>query len=208
MNQKGVRFDMTQTIEEIRQENLTIEISRLFPRQGEWTEADYFRLPESNKIIELSEGRLIISPSPTDRHQEISLNLSLLFAGYVKLHRLGVVRYSPLDVRLYEGVVREPDIIFMGNEHLDRITDKWGVPDLVLEILSEGTAKVDREDKYLEYQRAGVLEYWIVDPFKQNVEIYTLEHGNYSLYGKWGTGDIAKSKLLDGFEVSIDEIMI
>ncbi|MDQ1329138.1 MAG: hypothetical protein QG641_2427, partial [Candidatus Poribacteria bacterium] len=58
---------MTETIEEIRQENLTIEILRLFPRQGEWTEADYFRLPESNRIIELSEGRLIISPSPTPK---------------------------------------------------------------------------------------------------------------------------------------------
>ena len=199
---------MTQTIEEIRQENLTIDILRLFPRQGEWTEADYFRLPESNRIIELSEGRLIISPSPTDRHQEILLSLLILFANYVKSHRLGIVRCSPLDVRLYEGVVREPDITFMANEHRDRITDKWGVPDLVMEILSEGTAKVDREDKYLEYQRAGVLEYWIVDPFEQSIEIYTLEHGNYSLFGKWGTGESAKSKLLDGFEVSIDEIMI
>ncbi len=63
-----VGLDMTQTIEEIRQENLTTEILRLFPRQGEWTEADYFRLPESNRIIELSEGRLIISPSPTEQH--------------------------------------------------------------------------------------------------------------------------------------------
>ena len=209
---------MTQTIEEIRQENLTIDILRLFPRQGEWTEADYFRLPESNRIIELSEGRLIISPSPTEQHQKISSNLYFLLKIYIREKKLGEVRYSPLDVRLYEGVVREPDIIFMGNEHLDRITDKWGVPDLVVEILSEGTAKVDREDKYLEYQRAGVLEYWIVDPFEQSIEIYTLEHGNYSLFGKWGTGEsvlpllggtrIAKSKLLDGFEVSIDEIMI
>jgi Uma2 family endonuclease len=115
---------------------------------------------------------------------------------------------APMDTRLYEGVVRQPDIAFMSNEHLDRITDKWGVPDLVVEILSEGTAEIDKEDKYLEYQRAGVLEYWIVDPFKQSVEIYTLEHGNYTLYGISGTGESAKSKLLDGFEVSIDEIMI
>ena len=78
----------------------------------------------------------------------------------------------------------------------------------LLLVLSKGTAKVDKEDKFQEYERAGVQEYWIVDPFKQNVEIYTLEHGNYSLFGKWGTGEIAKSKLLDGFEVSIDEIMI
>jgi Uma2 family endonuclease len=199
---------MTQTIEEIRQENLTIEILRLFPRQGEWTEADYFRLPESNRIIELSEGRLIISPSPTAQHQRVSIRLTFLLTNYVFPRKLGELVTAPMDTRLYEGVVRQPDIEFMSNEHLDRITDKWGVPDLVVEILSEGTAEIDKEDKYLEYQRAGVLEYWIVDPFKQSVEIYTLEHGNYSLYGISGTGDIAKSKLLDGFEVSIDEIMV
>jgi Uma2 family endonuclease len=199
---------MAQTIEEIRQENLTIEILPLFPRQGEWTEADYFRLPESNKIIELSEGRLIISPSPTPKHQDISARLFLILGNYVYSNNLGKLVAAPMDTRLYEGVVRQPDIAFMSNEHLDRITDKWGVPDLVVEILSEGTAEIDKEDKYLEYQRAGVLEYWIVDPFKQSVEIYTLEHGNYSLYGISGTGDIAKSKLLDGFEVSIDEIMV
>jgi Uma2 family endonuclease len=199
---------MTQTIEEIRQENLTIEILPLFPRQGEWTEADYFRLPESNRIIELSEGRLIISPSPTPNHQRVSIRLTFLLTNYVFPRKLGELVTAPMDTRLYEGVVRQPDIEFMSNEHLDRITDKWGVPDLVVEILSEGTAEIDKEDKYLEYQRAGVLEYWIVDPFKQSVEIYTLEHGNYSLYGISGTGDIAKSKLLDGFEVSIDEIMV
>ncbi len=128
---------------------------------------------------------------------------------YVLSNKLGKIVMSPMDTRLWEGKVRQPDIVFMSNEHLDRTIEKtWGVPDLVVEILSEGTAKVDKEDKYLEYQKAGVLEYWIVDPFKQNVEIYTLEHGNYSLFGKWGTGEIAKSKLLDGFEVSIDEIMI
>jgi len=166
---------MTQTIEEIRQDNFTTEILRLFPRQGEWTEADYFRLPESNRIIELSEGRLIISPSPTPKHQDISVRLTILFGNYIFSHNLGKLVAAPTDTRLYEGVVRQPDIEFMSNEHLDRITDKWGVPDLVIEILSEGTAKVDKEDKYLEYQRAGVLEYWIVDPFNQNVEIYTLE---------------------------------
>jgi len=200
---------MTQTIEEIRQENLTIDILRLFPRQGEWTEADYFRLPETNRIIELSEGRLIISPSPTEQHQIILGRSYLFFGNYILSNKLGKVVTSPMDVRLWEGKVRQPDIVFMSNERQDRTTEGlWGVPDLVVEILSEGTAKVDKEDKYLEYQRAGVLEYWIVNPFKQNVEIYTLEHGNYSLFGKWGTGEIAKSKLLYGFEVSIDEIMI
>lgn len=199
---------MTQAIEEINQENLTTEILRLFPRQGKWTEADYFRLPETNSIIELSEGRLIISPSPTPKHQRISLNLSLLFANHVRSSKLGELCYAPLDVRLWEGNIRQPDIAFMSNEHLDRITEEsWGVPDFVIEITSESTAKDDKGDKFQEYQRAGILEYWIVDPFKQDIEVYTLENGTYIRLGKWGPGEIAKSKLLNGFEVSIDEIM-
>jgi Uma2 family endonuclease len=199
---------MTQTIEEIRQENLTIEISRLFPRQGKWTEADYFRLPETNRIIELSEGRLIISPSPTTQHQMILGSLFSTLRTHVTSNKLGMIVISPMDVRLKKGIIRQPDIIFMSNEHLDRITNKrWGIPDLAIEVTSPGTKKEDRKDKYAEYEKAGIKEYWIVDPFKQNVEIYILEHGNYSLFGKWGTGEMAKSKLLDGFEISIDEIM-
>jgi Uma2 family endonuclease len=199
---------MTQAIEEINQENLTTEILRLFPHQGEWTEADYFRLPETNRIIELSEGRLIISPSPTEQHQMILGSLFSTLRNHVTSNKLGKIIISPMDVRLWEGKVRQPDIAFMSNEHLDRTTEKmWGVPDLVVEILSEGTAKVDKEDKFQEYQRTGVLEYWIVDPFKQSIDVYTLENGTYIRLGKWGPGEIAKSKLLDGFEVSIDEIM-
>jgi len=201
---------MTQTIEKTSQDKrLTTEIARLFPRQGEWTESDYFRLPETNQIVELSEGRLIITPAPKPKHQKISLNLSFLFITYVRSQKSGELAYAPIDVRLWEGNVRQPDIAFMSNEHLDRITEElWGVPDLVVEILSEGTTKEDRINKFFEYLRAGVLEYWIVDPFKQSIEIYVLENGVYELLGKWGVGEIAKSKLLDGFEVSIDEVMV
>lgn len=201
---------MTQTIEiEISQNGQpTKEILSLFPEQGKWTEEDYFRLPETNKIIELSEGRLIITPAPTEQHQKISLNLSVAMSTYVKLHKLGEVRYSPLDVRLYYGVIRQPDIVFMSNQHKDRITEKyWGVPDLVMEIVSEATEKEDRVIKFFEYLKAGVLEYWIVDPFRQTIEVFTLENGTYITFGKWGIGEIAKSKLLDGFEVKVDEVI-
>ncbi len=199
---------MAQAVEISQEEELTMEIARLFPKQGEWTEADYFRLPETNMIVELSGGRLIISPSPTPKHQKISNKLNFLICSYIFNNNLGEVVTAPMDTRLYEGVVRQPDIEFMSNEHLDRITEKmWGVPDLVVEVLSESNDKEDKEDKYLEYQRAGVSEYWIVDPFKQSIEVYTLENGAYELFGKWGIGEIAKSKLLEGFEVKVDEIM-
>jgi len=201
---------MTQTIEiEISQNGQpTKEIVSLFPKQGEWTEDDYFRLPETNRIIELSEGRLIITPSPTEKHQRISLNLLLQIANYVKTHKLGEVRHSPLDVRLYRGVIREPDIVFMSNEHRDRITEKyWGVPDLIVEILSESTEKEDRVTKFFEYLKAGVCEYWIVDPFRQTIEVFVLENETYVTFGKWGIGETAKSKLLDGLEVNVKEVI-
>ena len=204
---KGV-IPMPQTVEIIQDEQLTIEIARLFPRQGKWTEADYFRLPETNRIIELSEGRLIITPSPTSQHQRILSKLFLSLGDHITSNNLGDIVMSPMDTRLWEGKVRQPDIAFMSNEHLDRITEQlWGVPDLVVEILSEGTANIDKEDKYFEYQKAGVQEYWIVDPFNQSIEVYTLKNGIYEIFGKWGTGEIAKSKLLDSFKVSVDSIM-
>jgi len=199
---------MAQPIEEIRPQESLIGLLKIFPRQGEWTEADYFHLPETNKIIELSEGRLIISPSPTTQHQQIVNRLNFLLYSHVLNNSLGEVVTSPMDVRLWKGNIRQPDIIFMSNKNRKRITRRYfGVPDLVMEILSKGTAKVDKEDKFQEYEKAGVLEYWIVDPFKKGINVYTLENGIYVLFGKWGIGEIAKSKLLGGFEVSIDKVM-
>ena len=199
---------MAQTVRANQNKKLTTKIACLFPKQGDWTESDYFRLPETNRIVELSEGRLIITPSPTEQHQMVLGNLFVLFKMHIRSKKLGKVLTSPMDVRLYEGVIRQPDIVFMSNEHNDRTTEElWGVPDLVVEILSKGTIKEDREKKFKEYQNARVQEYWIVDPFKKIIAIYTLENGTFELFGKWGQGEIAKSKLLTGFEVSVDDVM-
>jgi len=200
---------MSKVSKEISQnDELAIEIGNLYPRQGEWTEEDYFHLPETNRIIELSEGRLTITPSPTDRHQRVLGELYFLLRSYVGAKKLGEIRMSPMDTRLWKGKIRQPNIVFMSNEHLDRITEvRWGIPDLVVEVLSKETVRVDREDKYLEYQKAGVQEYWIVDPSKQNIEVCTLENRTYVTFGKWGTGEVAKSKLLASFEVSVDDVM-
>jgi len=199
---------MSQTIEIHSTGEPITEIADLFPRQGKWTEKDYFSLPETNRIIELSKGRLIITPAPATKHQDISLNLSILIGAYVKLNKSGKVCYSPLDVRLSEGLIRQPDIAFMSEEHKHRIAKQyWGVPDLVMEITSEGTSKSDREDKFHEYEEAGIPEYWIVDPDAKTIEIHALEKGAYVLLDRYGIGDIARSKLLDGFEAAVDDVI-
>ena len=198
---------MSQAIEEILAEDRVWEIARLFPRQGEWTEKDYFSLPETNRKVELSEGRLIIPASPTTKHQRISFRLSLLIGNHVLGNNLGEVVAAPMDVWLYEDTVRQPDIVFMNNEHRDRITENmWIIPDLVMEILSENNIEEDRICKFNQYQKAGIPEYWIVDPFENTIMVFVLANGAYVLFGNWGAGDIAHSKLLTGFRVIVDGI--
>jgi len=200
---------MARTLEELgREEKLTVEILELFPRQGEWTEEDYFKLPETNRIIELSEGRLIITPAPTTQHQRVLGKLYLSICSYLLKNDIGEIVVAPLDVRLWKDKIRQPDIVFMSNEHRDRISEKyWGAPDLVMEIISESTAKEDRTEKFYDYANAGVLEYWIVDPLNKSIEVFALENGAYVLFGKWRAGESAKSKLLTGFEVNVGDIM-
>ncbi len=207
---------MTQTIEELQAEDRVLEVAKLFPRQGEWTERDYFSLPETNSIVELSKGRLTIITSQTFTHQKILGRITIILGEYIRSNNLGEILYAPMNVKLGKDLIRQPDMIFMSNEHQDRIMEElWGVPDLVVEILSKGTIKTDRKDKYQEYQKAGVSEYWIVDPFQQTVEVFTfateclakkLENGAYVLFGKWGIGEIAHSKLLTGFQVAVNSV--
>jgi len=186
----------------------TIEILQFFPLQGEWTEEDYFNLPETNHFVELSEGRLIVPDMPGDKHQYVVGELFVIMKDFVRKNKLGQVRISPLPVKLWKGKVREPDILFMSTEHSDRIGEAfWGVPDLAVEVLSKNNVKTDKTDKFSEYAKAGVSEYWIVDPVMQTIEIFVLKDIEYELFGKWGIRDIALSKLLGGLEIAVEDIM-
>ena len=191
----------------MREEREFAPIAELFPPQGEWTERDYFSLPETNRIVELSEGRIAVPPHPTYSHQEALKRLFLRLNAFVEEGGLGIVELAPLPVRLWPGKIREPDIFFIAKEHSDRIGEKvCGVPDLVVEIVSPGTEQVDRGRSTSNTPRAGVRECWIVDPEGRSVEVYVLRGGAYELQGKYKPGDRARSGLLSGFEVNVEEI--
>lgn len=183
-------------------------VAELYPPQGQWTEADYFALPDTNRYVELSEGRLIMPPHPTYRHQTALQNVFLNLQAFVELHRLGVVRFAPLPVRLWPGKIREPGIVFVAQEHADRIGEQvLGVPDLVVEVISPSTLTTDRVEKFYEYARAGVREYWMVDPEERAIEVYVLREGAYVLGGKYRPGETARSGLLVGLEISVGEVL-
>lgn len=191
------------------------EIVDLFPRQGEWTEQEYNALPEKNRIVELCDGRVVIPDLPGYSHQYAVGELFAILRAFIREHELGSVALAPLRVRLWPGRIREPDIVFMRRDHADRISEEcWGVPDLTVEVISphtpqsSGTEHVDRGDKLSEYARAGVAEYWLVDPGAPVIEIYVLEEGAYHLAGRWRAGEVARSRLLPGLAVPVASLTL
>ncbi len=186
---------------------LTLEVAQLWPPRGQWTEADYFALPDTNRYIELSEGELIMPPHPTDTHQATVGQMYRHLWDFVEQHNLGTVRFAPLPVRLWLGKIREPDILFVSHEHADRIGEQYyGPPDLLMEVLSASTQCTDRLEKLAEYAQAGIAEYWIVDPEAQTIEVFYLRQDAYILLDKWGVGETAWSALLKGFAIAVGDV--
>lgn len=185
------------------------EVAQLFPRQGDWTETDYWALPETNRIVELSNGRLIVPPMPTDLHQLIVGNIHAILRAFLRQHKIGRVRMAPLPIRLWEGKLCEPDVIVMLGSHLERIDADgqfWGVPDLVIEVLSPGTKNIDRDEKKREYAHAGIPEYWIVVPDTQTIEVYHLDNVTYAHSATYISADRAETSLLPGFVLDVAEV--
>jgi Uma2 family endonuclease len=107
-------------------------------------------MPESLQPMELVYGRVREPPSPRYGHQSVVTHLAALLDQHVRQHDLGKVCVSPMDVVLDDAaaLVVQPDIVFVATPHLDRIRERiWGAPDLVVEVLSRGTAKRDRTTK-------------------------------------------------------------
>ncbi len=165
----------------------------------------------SDKRYELLDGDIVMVPSPTATHQEVSRNLGFLLLAHVRPRRLGKVFYAPLDVVFGDGREREvaqPDVLFVSAERRGIIHDDAirGAPDLVAEILSPGTETRDRGYKKSLYARCGVAEYWIVDPIGKAVEVHALGDAGYALTGRFRKGDPFASPLFPGFALPLDEV--
>ncbi len=181
-------------------------ILALLPSPGDWTEAEYFPLADRGRLVELSDGELEVLPLPTWFHQSVLLRLSFSLHAFAMAHKLGMICFAPLPARLWPGKVREPDLMFMSAAHADRIGTYWGVPDLAVEILSEGTEHKDRVVKRSEYAQAGITEYWIVDPEALTVEVLRLQGPAYASVAVFGVGDVLRSAMFGGWEIALAEL--
>jgi Uma2 family endonuclease len=200
---------MTTTVFESPVRELPIPVEREWPPQGKWTYEDYRRLPDDGWIYEVIEGELYISSTPTPIHQENKGNLFVAFRGYGKKYDAGKVYGAPIDV-LLPGLATpvQPDVLFIVKSRLDIVKEDRieGAPDVIGEILSPWNWNVDRREKFRTYAKAGVREYWIVDPRVRTIELYVLRQGTYELIGKYGVGETVRSEVLPGFEVEVEEV--
>ena len=182
---------------------LTWEIAQLFPAQGHWSEEEYLAL-DTNHLIELSLGQLEVLPMPTQSHQLLVIALFELLRNFVREGQLGTVLLAPMRVQLWPGKFREPDILFMRSEHDDRRSDRfWEGADLVMEVVSPDDPERDKVTKRREYARAGIPEYWIVDPADLSITVLTLQGQEYALHGEFSSGETATSLLLNRFAVEV-----
>jgi Uma2 family endonuclease len=178
------------------------------PIETRLTYEDYCLLPNDGKRYEIIDGELFVTPSPLRRHQLVLANLLYYLTDFVKKHNLGTVYPAPFDVVFSQYDVVEPDILYVSKERASVVTEKnvQGAPDLVVEVLSESTAKIDRTAKLKLYARYGVAEYWVIDPEVCSAEIYRLVPGGYELASQLDSSQALTSPLFPGFALSLAKV--
>jgi len=178
------------------------------PTQGQWTYADYARLPDDGQRYEVINGVLYMTPAPGTEHQGVSNLIATFLTLHVQLAGMGKVFSAPTDVELAPGFVVQPDVLVIGAARLHLITPSRivGPPDLVVEVTSPGTAGYDRREKQDAYARAGVPEYWIADPHAQTVEVLILEADAYRSQGVFRGQARLPSRVIAAFPVPVAQL--
>ncbi len=161
-------------------------------------------------MAELVEGKLEILPMPTWKHPLIVKYLTAAVETYVTQYGLGgVTLFAPLPAPLFPGTIREPDVLYVRPQNVP--TNPSGYPsqlDLVMEVVSEGTEVRQRDyvDKRADYARAGITEYWIVDPELVRVTVLSLTEGAYQVHCERGAGETARSAMFADFVIEVDNV--
>ncbi|MDP9069117.1 MAG: Uma2 family endonuclease [Actinomycetota bacterium] len=180
---------------------MAVEPRRLF------TYTDLQAFPEDNLRREIIDGELFVTAAPRIRHQRVVATLTYLLGAYSR-ERGGEVFPAPTDVFFTDTNVVEPDVLFVRGDHLDRLGDRFvrSAPDLVVEISSPSTRKLELVRKRELYERFGVPEYWYVDLDVDLVHIYRLSEG-YGLARIVGRGETIEAMSLPGLVVRVDDLL-
>ena len=140
---------------------------------------EYLQLPDDEFKYELVDGVVVLSPSPEPKHQQVLSEVIYQLKAYLRSHPAGSC-YPETDIRLDVKLVYRPELVFLRKE---RVRENWKriqcAPDLVLEVISPESRRYDAETKKGDYERFGVKEYWLIDPYQQMMLFYRLESGRF-----------------------------
>jgi Uma2 family endonuclease len=174
------------------------------------TYEDYVLLPEDGQRHEIIDGEHYVSPAPFVPHQELLVELTMRLGSFVKAHHLGRFLIAPTDVLLSVHDIVQPDLLFVSTERagIVELENIKGAPDLVIEILSKGTRRLDERIKLEAYARCGVREYWLFDGFRKGVQVWKREDRGFQQQPSLSAaaGDVLTSPLLPGLELPLAEI--
>lgn len=183
-------------------------------KKARYTFADCLTWDE-NERIEIIDGEAFLMAAPSSIHQEISMEISRQLANYLEGKQCRVYP-APFDVRLFEkdgetpadvDTVVEPDISVVCDKSKIDMYGCKGAPDLVVEILSPSSLRNDRLVKLRLYQRAGVREYWIVDPENKTVQVFLSDGvGILQPHEDYGRENVAKVNVLDGCFIELNKV--
>jgi Uma2 family endonuclease len=158
------------------------------------------------------DGEVIVHMPPKEPHQRVVAFLLSLMTLFIQLFKLGRLLPAPFEMRaIPDGPAREPDLIFIAREHLDRLSPERlsGPADLVVEVISDDSVARDRADKFYEYQTAGVREYWIIDsrPGCERADFYVLDDKARYRPVPPGPDNRYHSTVLTGFWIDVDWVV-
>ncbi len=174
------------------------------PKRIKMSYEQYLELAPDSQKVEWVDGEAIVYMPPQTIHQKVALFLSRLIADFSDFFKLGTVLPAPYEVKLWPGgPSRQPDLLFISSQNLPHLTAEryLGGPDLVVEILSPGSVTEDRVRKFSEYEKAGVREYWIIDPrpHQQQADFFLLGEDQQFHSAPLDEGGIFRSGVLPGF---------
>jgi Uma2 family endonuclease len=155
------------------------------------------------------EGELYMVPAPTPIHQDSGGEIFAAFRDYGRKYNAGKAYMAPIDVILPgRSKPVHPDVLFVVKKRLGIVKKERieGAPDVIVEVLSPSNWRKDRGEKFVNYAKAGVREYWIVDPKARTIELFVLRGHTYELIGKYGVGEKVRSEILPDFEAKVEEV--
>lgn len=180
-----------------------------------YTYADYIKFTE-NEPVEIIDGRILaMSPAPSRIHQKIILKLSTQIENYITSNNGSCEVYpAPFDVILKNDDeemsnsknIVQPDISVICDKN--KLTDKgcFGSPDMIVEVVSPFNPSNDYIKKLNLYNIYKVKEYWIVNPMKKNILIYTLTDTGYDMPSVYTFDDKIKVNIYDNLEIDFASI--